>query len=309
VQAVIPRSVQADLAARTEQTLAIFHRWGYAPTLEVLAAEMLGGAVAAEELVECVLGLPSVRLEDGFAYLPGYENLPNKSKRRYASNGALNGEARAIARDFVSDFVRVCPFVDCVGVSGSVASGGYGFGDDIDFDLFVRSGTKYTCYLLATLVGLKYGLRHRRRKVDDTQKTPFLPKITCVNVVWPENETRPFVRQDADLAFELMRCRPIFGGRRFGTVLADNPWLFCYFPQLYERSWEDQVNGDRSLIGRSLNVLARFPRVLRAFETASRGVAWILYNFVHWTRRRSPSAVARIEFLKRVKAPYEVFQD
>lgn len=299
----------SELASRVEHTLAIMQRWGYVPTLEALAADLLGGEVSKEGLLSDLTPSGGACIEDGFVYIKGNEELLMKSKLRAESNRRLNGSAMAIAKEFTLDLVRVCPFVDCVALSGSVASGGYGPGDDIDFDLFVRSGTRYICYLLATLIGLKYGWRYRHREMDSVHRTPFLPKVTCVNVVWSEDQTCPFVRKDEDLAFELLRCRVLFGGRRFRQVLEDNRWLRDHFPQPYTRPATQDLLIERNAVGRLLAVVGRSSGGLRILEALSRGLAWIIYHFVQWTRRGNPEALRHVAFLKRVKWPYEVFQD
>ena len=221
----------------------------------------------------------------------------------------LNGQARRIAREFSRDLVRLCPFVQCITLSGSAASGGYQVGDDIDFDIFVDSGTKYVSYLIAVLIGVKYSWRYRHAKANSFNRAPFLPKVTCINVVWPEDSTRPFARQDPDLAFELARCLPLYGADRFRTVLEANSWIRRYFPQLYRRTWKDEVLPQIHPIGRLLTFLARRPGVLRALESWSRKAAWLFYRFVQWSRRKNVEAKARIAFLRTVKWPYEVFQD
>ncbi len=302
-------SSRSDTALRAQRTLEIMHRWGYAPALKALASELLGGDVAPEELERCLRASATIIVDEGFACLRGHEDLLERSRRRSVSHRDLNGEARAIARQYAADLVRLCPFIDCVAVSGSVASGGYQSGDDIDFDLFVRSGTKYVCYLLATLVGLKYAWRYRHREFDELHRTPFLPKITCVNVVWPEDQVRPFARQDADVAFELMRCRPLFGARWLLSVLRQNPWLREYFPQLEARSWTDEVPAIQTSAAQLLASLGQRRRVLTVLDAASRYIAWVLYSFVQWTRSGNPDAVARMRFMRQVKWPYEVFQD
>jgi len=303
------KELRPDVEIRVGATLTLIHRWGYAPDVPALAQTLLGGRVSPEEIRSAISQSEEVGVSDGFAYLKGSEDLVARSKRRVASHRALNGKAQSIADEFARDLIALCPFVECVALSGSVASGGYGPSDDIDFDLIVVGDTKYTTYLLATLVGLKYAWRYRTRDVDEIQRTPLLPKVTCVNVVWTDDETRPFRRQDADLAFELLRCRPLYGAEYFRDVLDANPWARTFFPQMFDTSFVDTVARQQSAFIGVLGALGRFPRALRLVEVGSRGLVWMMYHFVQWTRRKNPEAVKRNEFLRRVKFPYEVFQD
>lgn len=300
---------EAQILARAERTLDLMHRWGYAPTVEVLAQDLLDGSAGVSDVLASLESTDRVLVDDGFVCVRGREDLLAKSRLRHDTHRELNGGPLAIAHEFARDLARVCPFVECLALSGSVASGGYAPGDDIDFDLVVRPGTKYTSYLVANLLGLKFSWRHRGRSKSDVHRTPFLPKVTCVNVVWPDDHTRPFVRQDGALAFELLRCTPLFGAARFRELLRDNPWVGEYFPQAYARAWTDAVPREPGVVASALDRIARHPRALACLEAASRWVAWILYRGVQASRRRNPAAVARMAFLRRVKFPYEVFQD
>ncbi len=287
----------------------MLHRWGYAPRIETLASQLLGGPVSPEQLGRLLASRDSFALDDGFVSLRGFEDLIPRSRERIQSHGALEAGARDTARAFARDLIRSCPFLGCVALSGSLASGGYGPHDDLDFDLIVDPGTKYTTYLLAQLVGLKYSWRFRHREMEEVHRTPFLPKIICLNVVWPEDQTRPFVRQDENMAFELLRASPLIGVDVFRSVLQDNRWVEDYFPQAYQRIWGEESRDGPNLLGRILSGIRRNPRMLRWLERVSRRTAWVLYRSVQLSRRRNPVAVARMEFLRSVKFPYEVFQD
>ncbi|MFQ5552470.1 MAG: hypothetical protein ACE5EW_01940 [Thermoplasmata archaeon] len=248
-------------------------------------------------------------VEDGIVGLAGWESLIEKTERRIRANLNLKAKYLRVAESFCRDLVASCPFVRSIALAGSLATDGFDEGDDIDFDLIVENGTRYIAYLLATLIGIKYAWRHRHRRMHELHRTPLLPKITCVNVVWSVDQTRPFLRQDDALAFELMRCKPLYGVDHFSRILGENRWIDAHFPQLFERVFEERIQARRNLLGRAVSRLARHRRLLRAAETASKWVAWVIYSFVQRARRRNPKAAARMDFLRRVKQPYEVFQD
>ncbi len=285
------------------------HRWGYAPSIDTLAQQLLGGPVDPKVLRSIIQGLAEVTVDQGFVSLHGSEHLLKRSRERVGSNRDLAEEAWTIARDYARDLVRNCPFVEGIALSGSLASGGFGSRDDIDFDLIATPGAKYTCYLIAHLVGLKYGIRYRRRGLDDLHHTPVVPKLTCINVVWTEDQMLPFTRRDENMAFELLRCVPMVGVDRFEAAFARNAWIRDFFPQTFGRVWAEQPRGGLSLLGRVLAWVRRNPRMALALERVCRRVAWRLYRGVQRSRRSNPEAVARMEFLRRAKYPYEVFQD
>lgn len=294
---------------RVEHTLRLFSDWGYAATVGSLSKNLLGGAVSPLYLFPRLETMEGVELHGEIVSLGDGHDLVAETARRTENHTSLEPRYMKVARSFTRDLIQSCPFVQCVAVAGSLGSGGFDEGDDIDFDLFVEDDTKYITYLLAVLLGIRYAWRYRHRQVGALHRTPLLPKITCVNVVWTESDTRPFVRTDVDLAFELLRCRPIYGVRRFWEVLRDNLWLRGYFPQLYQGSKPAEVQSAPNRLGRLIRSLRAFPRVHRTLEWMSKGLAWLLYRYVQWTRRRNPEAVKRMEFLRHVKYPYEVFQD
>ena len=79
-------------------------------------------------------------------------------------------------------------------------------------------------------------------------------------------------------------------------------------------SWDDKVAVDRVDRARGawagfLSWMGRRPGLLRATETACRRVGWVLYHLTQAFRERDPRAREHMAFLRRVKYPYEVFQD
>lgn len=297
------------LSVRVERTLDLMHRWGYAPRLEDLAQRLIGGPVSAEQVVATTRATSRFRIDNGFVVLAGHEALLDESRVRSDRDRTVNGDARRLAREFASELARHCPFVESVALAGSVASGGYTDGDDIDFDLFVEDGTKYTVYLIANLLGLRYSLRYRRAPADSQHQIVFLPKVICINVVWPTRQTKPFRRQDSGLAFELLRCEPLVGTDRFLEMLSDNPWIDHFLPQARRRQWASDEPRTPSRGSELLSRIYSRPWTKRLLERLSRSAAFAMYRLVQALREPDAQARERMEFLRRAKYPYEVFQD
>jgi len=277
------------------------HGWGYAPTIDALEEELFGGKTDPDRLSEAIAGSPRLWCVDGLVCLKGQEHLLVKSRQRVLANRVVNGEARAIAESFVAELLRFCPFVECVALSGSVASGGYVPSDDIDLDLFVPDGTKYLTYAVALGLGIRFALLHRNGG--------RFRKVICVNVVWTDRQTSPFVRNDASLAFELLHCRPLVGSVYFRETIDRNAWIRGYFPQIAIEIGRDLARPNPNLLGRLFGWVAGHPRLLAATERMGRATSFTVYTAVHWIHRHDKMAMERLEFLKRVKYPYEVFQD
>lgn len=302
------QGIRGDVSRRAERTLEIAHRWGYGLRVERLADLCYGGPLPAATIDRVTLGHPFAR-EEGFVVLRGHDELLTKSAARRRSHARLNGAYMELADAFVRDLVERSPFVRAVAVSGSLASEGLGHGDDIDFNLFAATDTKYIVYLQAILLSLRLSFRHRSTGIG-TDRAPFLRKIACVNVVWTEDQVSPFLRRDASLAFELLRSFPVYGADYYGRVLAHNPWLADHFPQALDQAFPDRVAPRRRTKGaRLLVAIARSVVARRALNRVCRAIAWFLYAAVQASRFRNPEARERRAFLRRVKFPYEVFQD
>src|SRR5436309_949095 len=196
-------AIDAPLEERVVTTLRIANRWGYGLAGDEVGRLLYGGPNNGPAVAATLAASPSIAFRDGFATLREREDLIAKCVSRRRSNGPLAASYFRIAEDFTRDLLRHSPFVRAVAVSGSTASGGLEAGDDIDFNLFAEDGTKYIVYLTALLLGVKYSLRHGRRFSMGTPLLGLLPKVTCVNVVWTQSDSRSFVRQDEFLAFEL----------------------------------------------------------------------------------------------------------
>src|SRR5207247_2742887 len=90
----------SSLEARVRATLELVNKWGYVPTLQVLAGSLLGGGEKVEFVEATVRNLGDVSIQHGLACLDGSEELVEPSLRRLRSNQSLNGAAQQIAHEF-----------------------------------------------------------------------------------------------------------------------------------------------------------------------------------------------------------------
>jgi hypothetical protein len=177
-----------------------------------------------------------------------------------------------------------------------MSSGGFVESDDVDFNLFVQDGARYTAYLMANILALGFALAHRKRPTDEHTRRLFLPKLMSINVIWSDGDTRPFVRQDAPMALELLLSRPLTGVAYYQQMLARNPWLIAYFPQLFP-----------ARVGEWEAPRTRFtPRWL---EYSARSLTYWGWRWVMWTRRHNPAALERVAYIRRCQSPYALFED
>lgn len=260
-------------------------------------------------------------------YLPNYEQingfivpinlkykrkLIQKSLKRRKLHLSTYKKAVGIASEFIQELIQYCPFVKSVLLSGSLATGGFRSEDDIDFNIFCETGTKYLTWLTAILLGIKFSIKYRKRQATLTSKTGLpLEKLICVNVVWWEGQCLPFSRQDLGLGFELMLSKVIYNPlNHFDKILTYNrKWLQPLFPQLFKQNSTGIPQKELNLIGKIFKFISSTYLLKRFFEIWSRGFSWLIFNFVQWRRRNNPIAKAHIQHIAQVKFPYEVFQE
>lgn len=298
--------MEQNLESRLLKTLEIAHRWGHGLTIAQLSAGLYGGSVQLAVIDALTAQMPGVVRDNGIAVLHGAEQFLAKTRYRSEVHERLREEREQLARTFATTMGACCPFVRCIGLTGSLASGGYAPGDDVDFNLFTANGTRHLAYLAATLLGVRCSLQYRRNWRPG--RTSLLPKVICVNAVWTDDQTRPFERTDEHMAYELLRTRPLIGAEHFEGVLESNPWLARHFPQALTRAWQPEPPRGMNRTGQLLAKLAahRLTRGLLDFLCAA--VSWLLYAAAQAAKLPNREAREHGQFMRSVKYPYEIFQ-
>lgn len=298
---------EALLLRRVQETAALFARRRYAVPLEDFAASLLGGAEDPAHVLSAIEASPQVSLIEGFVVRRGQEWDIAECQRRRALHEAHRERILRDAVAFSEDLLKTLPFVRAICLTGSLASGGYIPSDDIDFNLFVDDHAKYSTYLTSFLLSLKYSLKHRRKPESQEGKTPLLPKVICINVIFRESEAIPFRRRDRYLGFELLLQEPLYGVAYYRDIVRKNQWLLELFPQMEERlsRLEDRVKAPTRT---PLHALWRAD-VLNISERASRLVSRAIFETVQLSRRNNPRARQHVARVRQFQYPYGVFQD
>jgi len=187
-----------------------------------------------------------------------------------------------------------------VSIAGSLASGGFQETDDVDLNLVVEDGRRHLAYVAVNLLGFLHALRFRDKPVDHSSRRPLAPRLMTLNLVLERSQCFPLLRQDADMAFELLQSEPVFGAAFLRRVAAANPGLVAAFPQLVAKTAAVEVLPRARLPARL------FPRLL---DGPSRSLGRAAWRYMQWTRRRSPEARARVAFVRETMRPYTLFLD
>ncbi len=287
-----------DLQSRVERTLVIMADRGYNPKVGMLGRMMVGGSVDPAALEGRLASMRGVTVEDGFAFLDGLRFV-ERCHPRHEANGRLQGAYRRIAVAYAADLVRLCPWVRCVMLAGSAATGGLCEGDDLDLNLVVDDGRKYTTIAASTVLNRTYALRHGAAigfRPTDQYK---LPIFMCLNIVWEDRETRPFRRRDEQMAYELYACEVLQGAGRYRELIGDNAWMREVFPQAYD--------------GHAADPDARRPRAHGrgapegAAERLLRGALFGYDRAVRMYLSRRPDVLERATYFERIKHPYGLY--
>ena len=272
-------------------------RRGYAVCAARLGQLCLGGALSEPAVREAALRAGLLESE-GIVVMPGQR----ERALGIATRAGLHDDASAVylpeTLRFVSRLLEVAPFVISVAVAGSLASGGFTITDDVDLNLVVEDGFRHQAYVVLNVLGLTHALRHRRKPVDDLTRRPLAPRLMTANLVLERSDWFPLVRQDADMAFELLVQQPVFGEEFLESAIAANPELLEHFPQLAARSSRWHVEPGR-----------RLPRRLypRALEHPARWIGLAGWRYMMWTRRHRPEALRRVELVRSTMRPYALF--
>lgn len=289
-----------DLATeRIAQTVALLGRRGYALGPSELGGICLGGPLAEAEVRWAAAASAELTVVEGLVV----------ERRAFDRAGSIRSRAAAHASDaplylplalkFVRALVAFAPFIRSVSIAGSLASGGFRSSDDIDLNLIVDDGRRHLAYVAVNLLGLIHALGHRGKPVDDLTRRPIAPRVMTANLILERSQCFPLVRQDAEMAFELLMAKPVFGIDLIRQVIAANPALSDHFPQLAATNARWAIDPPKRRLPEAL-----FPRAL---DGAARVLGESAWRYMQWTRRHRPDALERVAYVRATMRPYTLF--
>jgi hypothetical protein len=282
---------------RVRATAELLARRGYA-----LGPRRLGELCVGGPLPEAAVREAAVRAglseRAGLVLTPDQRDRASAIRARAGRHGAAAALYLPETLRFVRRLLSRAPFVLSVAVAGSLASGGFTLTDDVDLNLVVEDGHRHQAYVVLNLLGLTPALRHRRKPVDDLTRRPLAPRVMTANLVLERSDWFPLLRQDREMAFELLLQQPVFGEEFLRGALAANPELVEHFPQLLDRPAPWRVEAGVRAPG------WLYPRWL---ERPARGLGEAGWRWMMWTRRHRPEALGRVQLVRRSMRPYALF--
>jgi hypothetical protein len=284
---------------RVRQTVALLQRRGYALTTDRLAGLCLGGAVTTAEVRWAVAAAPDLALVENLVVELSAAAKAAEIRARALGHDSEAGRYVEMTVRFVRTLVRFAPFIRSVSIAGSLASGGFRSSDDVDLNLIVDDGHRHLAYVAVNVLGLLHAFRHRAKPVDDLTRRPLAPRLMTANLILERSQCHPLVRDDEDMAFELMMGEPVFGLDEIHAVIDANPALLEHFPQLASKPAPQLVD--------AMPRRPRSPRFLKHLDGAARVLGESAWHYMQWTRRNRPDALARVAFVRATMRPYTLF--
>jgi hypothetical protein len=292
----------SSTSERVRRTVALLSRRGFALEAERLASSCLGGAVAEQDVRWAVAASPELTFAQDLVVLRSDGGRAVAIRSRAADHATDAPPYLEMTLRFVRTLVRVAPFIRSVSIAGSLASGGFRASDDVDLNLIVDDGRRHLAYVAVNVLGVLHALGHRAKPVDDLTRRPLAPRLMTANLILERSQCHPLVRQDEDMAFELLMSQPVFGVDVFDEVVEANPALLDHFPQLEARSPALFI-GARA---RPWLPAWLFPAMFDGLARRIGGAAW---RFMQWTRRSKPDALARVAYVRATMRPYTLFDE
>ncbi len=283
---------------RVRRTVALLRRRGYALNPSRLGDICLGGHVSELEVRWAAAAGPDLAIAEDLVVERNAVAHACAIRARAASHPTESLPYLALTRAFVRKLVAAAPFIRSVSIAGSLASGGFRASDDVDLNLVVDDGHRHLAYVTVNALGLLHALGHRSKPVDDLTRRPIAPRLMTANLILERSQCHPLVRQDEDMAFELLMSETVFGGEQVAEIICANPALVEHFPQLALRPSPVEVDVSRRL------PKALYPRLL---DHPARWIGRAAWRYMQWTRRERPEALARVAFVRATMRPYTLF--
>lgn len=284
---------------RIRSTVALLARRGYALSPQSLAELCLGGSVSPDEVRWATAASPDLSLIEDMVVDRTSRSRVGEIRSRAADHGADAATYVQMTKRFVQTLVAFAPFIRSVSIAGSLASGGFRASDDVDLNLIVDDGHRHLAYVAVNTLGLVHALAHRTKPVDDLTRRPLAPRLMTANLILERSQCLPLVRQDEDMAFELLMAEPLFGIEGIDELMAANPALLEHFPQLAAKQARLLIDGPTRRMPAAL-----FPTFL---DGAARMLGEAAWRYMQWTRRDRPEALARVAYVRATMRPYTLF--
>jgi hypothetical protein len=284
---------------RIRRTVELLGRRGYALSPERLAEVCLGGPISPDEVRWSVAASGNLVVAERLVVDTSALGRVAEIRSRALGHGTEASLYLQMTSRFVRTLVALAPFIRSVSIAGSLASGGFRASDDVDLNLIVDDGRRHLAYVAVNTLGLVHALAHRAKPVDDLTRRPVAPRLMTANLILERSQCLPLIRQDEDMAFELLMAEPVFGIEAIRELIDVNTALLEHFPQLADKPASLLIAPPARRLPTAL-----FPSFL---ESTARLLGESAWRYMQWTRRNRPEALARVAYVRSTMRPYTLF--
>ncbi len=189
------------------------------------------------------------------------------------SNEVKNTKETNFAISYAIDnlgYIYLRGFVKFIGITGSVASGKYQVGDDIDLYIVVRNNTAWL-YRLLLMLGNLFTFKLRRSRIANTH-LKFCPNFIV------EERALSKVNKNIYSLHEFIYMIPIYNSEYYLKVLAENHWM-RRFGLVIDTKYA-QVDSSRNFLFIPLNFLSYLCQTIFRFLYSYKRFTPQLKNFM-----------------------------
>jgi predicted nucleotidyltransferase len=219
----------------TLKTILYFSIFRYPLTLEEIHSytDNVNVLETSNELENLIKDEILKKVDVFYVYANDLESVTQRLKGNFQAQKAIL-IARKRAR-----FIAKFPFVEAVGVSGSLSKGYYDDDSDIDFFVITKSNKLWICRTLLMLYKKVFLFNSR--------------KYFCINYFISENQLE-IVEKNRFTATELKTLIPMQGREIFEEFYKSNNWITSYFSK-FEAFTDAILNTKKPILSRSIELI------------------------------------------------------
>lgn len=220
---------EEDPKKRILAAVTIASECGYAISIDEVSALMLAGEAFETQNLKRIMAVDDrFTLRGDLAVLRGKENLfESRPMRHRASQDSMK-----LARSFIGELARRCPYLKLAAVSGSVAYKNAAELDDIDIFLVTEPRRLWLAIFHALVLARIYNLKG----FMDGKRVNF-----CLSYALDTRRCEKEFREHRTPLFarEVLSIRTLAGFNYYFSLITRNHWISKMFPRLFKARWGD----------------------------------------------------------------------
>lgn len=195
----------------------------------------------------------ALKVKREYYYLPKRSGLVAKRKLREKQSMIYFRKAK-----FLSQVLKIIPWIKLVGISGGLALNNAAKGDDIDLFIITAKNRLWICRILTLGLLSLLGQRRKRR-----EKRREIAGKLCVNILLEENRLAQ-INRDIFVAHEVLQMRVLWQRDGIYTkYLSDNSWAFKFLPNWLGNGTKNSHNTKYIIHNTFFNI---FEKLARKFQ-------------------------------------------